>query len=187
MSKRILIVDDDRGILSTMSEFLQREGYQILQATNGREALHQLREERPDILLSDVSMPEIDGMELLEQAHTKYPSMPIMLITGFGSISLAVEAMKKGAQDFVIKPLRFDELLAKVRTMSELCDLKRENASLRKELNSQYSFENIIGQSPKLIKIFEMLKQVSPTDTSILIRGEAGTGKELIAKAIHSL
>jgi len=185
LKTRILIVDDEVDALDLMKELFTQHGYDTLTAQNGIEAMGVLRSQEPDILISDMQMPEMDGMELLDLAQKEYPDLAIMMITAHGTIETAVEAMKKGAKDYILKPLRFDEIVSKVETISELKSLIKENNYLHQQLKSTYAFDNIIGRDPKMQELFDMIRSISTTPSTVLIRGENGTGKELIAKAIH--
>lgn len=185
MNTRILIVDDEVDALDLMDELFRNNGYETATARNGMEALSAIRDAEPDIMISDIVMPEMDGMKLLDIVREKYPDIAIIMITAHGTIETAVEAMKKGAKDYILKPLRLDEIVSKVETIAQLKSLMRENQYLRGELTRQYNFENIIGRNDKMMQLFEVVKSVAPTSSTILIRGENGTGKELIAKAIH--
>ncbi len=185
MKTRILIVDDEVDALGLMDELFKRNGYETFIAHNGLEALAQIREIEPDIMISDMIMPEMDGMELLEIVRKKYPSIAVIMNTAHGTIETAVEAMKKGAKDYILKPIRLDEILSKVANFAHMSSLMRENDYLREQLNDKYNFDNIIGRTPKMLELFELIKAIAPINSTILIRGENGTGKELIAKAIH--
>ena len=185
MKTKILIVDDEVDALELMEELFETKGYQSITATNGLEALNLIRDDEPDIVISDIRMPEMDGMELLEVLSKRYAHIPVMMVTAHGTIETAVEAMKMGAKDYVLKPLRLDEILTKVETISQLRSLVKENEYLRSKLVSRFDFNNIIGQSEKIQDLFRLIRDVAPTNTTVLIQGENGTGKELIANAIH--
>ncbi|HFB68526.1 MAG TPA: sigma-54-dependent Fis family transcriptional regulator, partial [Calditrichae bacterium] len=185
MKTRILIVDDEIDALDLMEELFQKNGYETFTARNGLEALSHIRQHEPDIMISDLVMPEMDGMALLDVVSKKYPDVAVIMITAHGTIETAVEAMKKGAKDYILKPLRLDEILAKVETISQLKSLIRENQYLREKLAQKYNFDSIIGKNKKMLELFELIKDVAKTSSTVLIRGESGTGKELIAHAIH--
>jgi len=185
LKTRILIVDDEVDALDLMEELFVQHGYETITAQNGMEAMSILRSQEPDILISDMQMPEMNGMELLDLAQKEYPDLAVMMITAHGTIETAVEAMKKGAKDYILKPLRFDEIVSKVETMAELKSLMRENTYLHQQLKSTFGFDNIIGRNTKMLELFDLIKAISETPSTVLIRGENGTGKELIAKAIH--
>ncbi|GAB4182610.1 MAG: sigma-54 dependent transcriptional regulator [Calditrichia bacterium] len=185
MKIRILIVDDEQDALELMKELFDQHGYEVFVATNGLEALRVLPEAEPDIIISDLVMPEMDGMKLLEIVHEKYPHIIMIMMTAHGTIETAVEAMRKGAKDYILKPLRLDELVAKVENFSQIKSLQKENEILREKLERKFHFQNIIGKNKKMLEIFELIKDIAQTSSTVLIRGESGTGKELIANAIH--
>lgn len=185
MKIKLLIVDDEQDALELMKELFVQHGYDVFTATNGLEALRLLPDAEPDIIISDLVMPEMDGMKLLEIVHEKYPNIIIIMMTAHGTIETAVEAMKKGAKDYIMKPLRLDELLAKVENFSQIKSLQKENEILREKLERKFHFQNIIGKNKKMLEIFELIKDIAQTSSTVLIRGESGTGKELIANSIH--
>ncbi len=185
MKTKILIVDDEVDALELMKELMETRGYEPVTAQNGLEALNLIRETEPDIVISDIRMPEMDGMQLLEEVSKKYPGLPVIMVTAHGTIETAVEAMKMGAKDYILKPLRLDEILTKIETIAQLRNLVKENEYLRSKLASRFDFKNIIGKSEKMMDLFKLILDVAPTSTSVLIQGENGTGKELIANAIH--
>ena len=185
MKSRILIVDDEVDALDLMEELFEKNGYETFTARNGLEALGVIRDHEPDILISDIVMPEMDGMKLLEMVRKKYPDTSVIMITAHGTIETAVEAMKKGAKDYILKPLRLDEIVAKVETIAQLRSLIKENQYLREKLAKKFNFDNIIGKNKRMAELFELIQDVAKTSSTILITGESGTGKELIANAIH--
>ncbi|MEJ2048744.1 MAG: sigma-54 dependent transcriptional regulator [Calditrichota bacterium] len=185
MKTRILIVDDEVDALDLMEELFLKHGYETFTARNGMEALAIINDQEPDILISDMVMPEMDGIKLLEVIGKKYPDISVIMITAHGTIETAVETMKKGAKDYILKPLRLDEILAKVETISQLKSLMKENLYLRDKLSQKYNFNNIIGKNRKMLELFDLIKDIAKTNSTVLINGESGTGKELIANAIH--
>jgi two-component system response regulator PilR (NtrC family) len=185
MLSRILVVDDEESIREFFEIMLKREGYEVLTAPNGREALEKLKNQQVDLIISDIQMPEMSGMELLAKVKELDPESVIIMITAFGSTDTAVEAMKLGAYDYVQKPFKIDEVKIIIRQALERRSLKMENAQLKRELGTKYAFDNIIGGAPPMMRIYEMVKRVANTKSSVLITGESGTGKELIARAIH--
>ncbi len=185
MKTKILIVDDDVDALELMEELFDSKGYAPLTASNGIEALNLVRDEDPDMVISDIRMPDMDGMQLLEELSKRYPHIPVIMVTAHGTIEAAVEAIKMGAKDYILKPLRLDEILAKVETISQLRSLEKENEYLRSRLQTRFNIKNIIGKSEKINQLFKLIHDVAPTNTTVLIQGENGTGKELIANAIH--
>ncbi len=180
-----MIVDDEMDALDLMEELFIKNGYETVTARNGLEALSFIHEQEPDILISDMVMPEMDGIKLLDIVTKKYPDISVIMITAHGTIETAVETMKKGAKDYILKPLRLDEILAKVETISQLKSLMKENQYLREKLSQKYNFNNIIGKNRKMLELFDLIKDIAKTNSTILITGESGTGKELIANAIH--
>ena len=185
MKTKILIVDDDVDALELMAELFESKGYHPLTASNGIEALNCVRDEDPDMVITDIRMPDMDGMQLLEELSKRHPQIPVVMVTAHGTIEAAVEAIKMGAKDYILKPLRLDEILAKVETISQLRSLEKENEYLRSRLQSRFSVKNIIGKSEKINDLFKLIQDVAPTNTTVLIQGENGTGKELIANALH--
>jgi two-component system response regulator PilR (NtrC family) len=182
---KILVVDDEESIREFFEIMLKREGYDVLTVPNGREALETLKKGPVDLVISDIQMPEMSGMELLSAGRELDPELLMIMITAFGSTETAVEAMKLGAYDYVQKPFKIDEVKIIIRQALEKKSLKLENAQLKKELGTKYAFDNIIGGAPPMMRIYEMVKRVANTKSSVLITGESGTGKELIARAIH--
>jgi DNA-binding NtrC family response regulator len=185
MSESLLIVDDEEIIRESLSFVLKKEGYRVQEAANGRKALDLIREESFDIVLTDLEMPEMKGIELLENITQLSPETLVVIITAYGSIDTAIAALRMGAVDYILKPVEFDELLVKVKRIIADRQLAIENKILRTELSRQFDFENIIGRSPAMQKVFDTIKRVASTDGTVLISGKSGTGKELVARAIH--
>ena len=185
MKTKILIVDDEIDALELMQELFESKGYVPITATNGLEALNLIRSQEPDLVLTDIRMPEMNGMQLLEVMNKEYPNIPVIMVTAHGTIETAVEAMKLGAKDYILKPLRLDEILAKIERITQLSSLIKENEYLLSKLQQTYDFTNMIGKTDKIQKLFRLVEEVAATNTTVLIRGESGTGKELIANAIH--
>ncbi len=185
MKTSILIVDDEMDALDLMEELFLKHGYETFTARNGIEALNMINEREPDILVSDMVMPEMDGIKLLDVVSKKHPEISVIMITAHGTIETAVETMKKGAKDYILKPLRLDEILGKVETISQLKSLMKENQYLREKLSQKYNFNNIIGKNSQMLELFDLIKDIAKTNSTVLITGESGTGKELIANALH--
>ncbi len=183
---RILLVDDEPSILNVLSTLLKQEGHETVPVRGGEKAQDILRNEQFDLMISDIRMSPIDGMQLLIQAHNEKPSMAVIMLTAYGSVETAVEAMKQGAFDYVTKPFKVDELLITVERALQYRNVLAENVQLKQQLESRYRFENIVAESLAMRKVCEMIERVAPTDTTVLILGESGTGKELVAKAIHA-
>jgi DNA-binding NtrC family response regulator len=184
-SYNILVVDDERNILRVVSTTLKNEQYAVESAQTVEEAIDKFGRNGYDLVITDLKLPGRTGLELLEYAKTREPDVPVVMITAFGTIENAVEAMKKGAFNYLTKPVNPDELLTVVREAVEKYALKRENRSLKSELQDKYTFSNIIGKSAAMQEVFETVRMVSKTQSSVLITGESGTGKELAARAIH--
>jgi len=182
---KVLIVDDEIDALELMQELFESKGYDSMTAKNGLIALNKIRESEPDIVISDIRMPEMDGMQLLEVISNTYKHIPVIMVTAHGTIETAVDAMKMGAKDYILKPLSLDEILIKVENIAQMRNLQKENEYLRHKLESRFDFKNIIGKSEKITLLFKMIRDIAPTNTTVLIQGENGTGKELIANAIH--
>ncbi len=185
MKTRILVVEDEHDTLELMAEVFLNKGYRVDKASNGMEALRSVKVNEPDIILTDILMPGMDGMELLRNLAKDYPHIPVIMITAYGTIDNAVEAMKLGAKDYITKPLRFEELTSKVERITQLSSLIKENEFLLNKLQQKYDFTNIIGKTSKIKDLLELVRDVAATNATALIRGESGTGKELIANAIH--
>jgi DNA-binding NtrC family response regulator len=185
MKTRIMVVEDEHDTLEMMTEVFISKGYDVDKAANGIEALRKIKSQEPDIILTDIYMPGMDGMELLKNISKDYAHIPVLMVTAYGTIDNAVEAMKMGAKDYITKPLRFEELHAKVERISQLSSLIKENEFLLNKLQQKYDFTNIIGKTDKIKQLFDLVRDIASTNTTVLVRGESGTGKELIANAIH--
>jgi len=184
-SATILVVDDERNACSGLAILLQDEGYQVVTAFDGREGLERVRDSSPDMVLTDMKMPEIDGLQFLQSAKNDFPELPVVVMTAYGTVETAVEAMKAGAFDYLLKPINFEELLLTVQRVLSYQELWEENVHLKSALADRASVENIIGNSPAMQSLFKQMAQVAETDVTTLLVGETGTGKELVAQAIH--
>ncbi len=183
--KKILVVDDDRRILELLREFLQRMGMEVLTAASGPEALVCMEKAELDVLLTDLVLPGLDGLELLERMN-RMPMPPVaVVLTGHGSIESAVRAMRLGAFDYITKPIHLEEIRIVLQKAISFRQLRRENLQLRQQLREKYRFENLIGHSQAMQSIQKMVERVADTDSTVLIFGESGTGKELVARALH--
>lgn len=184
-NEHVLIVDDDVEMGNLLKDFLIKGGYNAESVVSGKEAIEKIAEFDYSVVISDIKMPDMDGMTVLKKVRELRPDIAVIMITAFGTIDLAVEAMRAGAFHFVTKPFRMKEILAIVRKAIEHQGLKRENILLRREVEGKYRFGNIIGKSPAMRRIFELISRVAATTSNVLVLGESGTGKELVAKAIH--
>jgi DNA-binding NtrC family response regulator len=183
--KHLLIVDDEAALREAIAERLGDHGFIVEQAASGEEALDRLAAFAFDILITDLRLPGIDGRKVLDAAIERYPELIAIVITGFGTVKDAVEAIKQGASDFITKPFQFDALMHVLRSAMEQRRLKSENAYLRSQLEERYRFEGIIGRSQPMRELFQLLETVAATSSTVLITGETGTGKELAARALH--
>jgi len=182
---KVLLIDDEPILLVTVSDALAKGGYTVEMAENGQKGLMMFQEGSFDIVLLDMVMPDMSGMDILREIKGLYPQTIVVMITAHGTIEKAVEAMKLGVHDFIAKPFSLDELILKLQNISSFQCLKEENVYLRQQLEKKYHFGNLIGKSDKMQEIYELIKTVSQTDSTVLIQGESGTGKELVANAIH--
>jgi len=184
-NKTILLVDDDASLRRVLAHHLTEAGYQVLTAANGKEGLDIFTSQQVEMVITDIQMPELSGLELMRRITVMSPDVIVLVITAFGSIETAVEAMKLGAYDYITKPFNREELLLTVSKGWQYTELVRENRSLKQFIESRFSLDNIIGNSSAMQRVFNLVKKVAPTDLTVLITGESGTGKELIAKALH--
>jgi two-component system response regulator PilR (NtrC family) len=185
MAERILVVDDEDIIRESLSYILRKEKYEVDEAANGKIAFEMLKESSYDLVITDLEMPEMKGIELLDELRKVNLQTNTIVITAYGSMETAIAALRSGASDYILKPVEFDELIIKVKKLFEVRDLHLENRILRRELQRDYDYTNIIGKSTAIMQIFEMIKAVADTDSTVLISGNSGTGKELVAKALH--
>lgn len=181
----ILVVDDDADMRELAQDMLRDRGHQVSVAGSGEEALKLLAEEDYAVVLTDLRMKGMQGLELLNQIKREYPEVNVVLMTAFGSVDTAVEAMKHGASDYLTKPVKKDELIRVVERVIREAALRREVDRLRKEVRKEYSFHQILGKSKAIQAVFDLIRRVADSPTNVLITGESGTGKELVAKAIH--
>jgi len=182
---KILVAEDDRNALSGLVEILKQEGYSAVGADSARIALRYLEKEHFDVLLTDLRMPEMDGMQLFEHSKALAPELKTIVMTAFSSVKDAVDAMKRGVYEYLTKPIDLDELFVILEKAISEQKLELENADLKRKLKGSYRFRNIIGNSEPMQRVFEKIIKVARSDATVLIRGESGTGKELVARAIH--
>jgi two-component system, NtrC family, nitrogen regulation response regulator NtrX len=178
----VLIIDDERAIRKTLSEILSYEGYKIDEAGDGEEGLKKFREKTYDVVLCDIKMPKLDGIEFLDKARESNPDIPVIMISGHGTIETAVEAVKKGAYDYISKPPDLNRLLITIRNATDKTNLVTETKVLRRKVTK---VEEMIGESPAILKIKDTIEKVAPTDARVMITGENGVGKELVARWLH--
>jgi len=181
----ILIVDDEKNYLTILSAILEDEGFEVLTASGGSEALEVHKASDLDLILTDMKMPKMDGIELLENIKENDPDLPVVMMTAHGTVDKAVEAMQKGAYTYVLKPFDNERLIIYVKKATAMYQVVKENRRLRDAVESQYRFGNIIGKSKKMRDIFDTIQKVAPSGATVLIEGESGTGKELVARSIH--
>jgi DNA-binding NtrC family response regulator len=179
---RILIIDDEKSIRNTLREILTYEKYEVQEAADGAEGLKLAEKEKFDIVLCDIKMPKMDGLEVLEKIQAVRPEVPVIMISGHGNIETAVEAIKKGAFDYISKPLDLNRMLVTIRNAQERHTLINETKTLKRKI---YKTTEMIGETPGIVKVKEMIDRVAPTDARVLITGSNGTGKELVARWIH--
>jgi two-component system response regulator HydG len=192
-SARVLVVDDDEGHAEALSDGLAGEGYDCRIVGSGSAAVAALAEERFDAVLTDLVMHDRSGLEVLKESKRIAPETPVLLVTGHATVETAVDAMREGAEDYLSKPVKLRELRAKLAKAIERARLVRDNQALRdqnvelkRQFNARFGFEEILGRSPEMLRLFDVLSRVAPTDVTVLVLGESGTGKELVARAIHA-
>ncbi len=185
MKPRILAVDDEESIREFLEIMLKKEGYEVTTAADGAIAVDIMKKRSFDMVISDLQMPNMTGMQLLKHVKDSYPDLVFMIITAFGTTESAVEAMKIGAYDYITKPFKIDEVRLNIANALKSKTLEVENRVLKKEMQKEFNFQNLVGNSEKMHQIYELVKRVSESPTNVLITGESGTGKEMVAKAIH--
>ncbi len=181
----ILIADDDPVARDLLAEVLAKEGYRVRAAAGGRECLELARSGPVDLALLDLRMPDLDGLEVLRQIQALHPGVPVLILTAFATLETAIEAIRAGAYDYLSKPFRMEEIRLVVRRALDQRRLAAENVRFRQALRDRYRFENVVGLSPKMVEVYRLAARAAATDVTVLLLGETGTGKELIARAIH--
>ena len=182
---RVLLVDDEPTILNLLNKILAGQGYEVTPASNGEKALELLKTEPFDLMVTDINMTPVNGMELLRESAKSFPNMGVIMLTAYGTVGTAVEAMKEGAFDYITKPFKLDELVLTVQRALEYNNAISENRDLKARLEYREQLEGIVAESPGMRKVCEMIERVAPTSTTVLVYGESGTGKELVARALH--
>ena len=183
---RVLVIDDDPNLADSIQEGLERKGYECVVANSSSEGVRLMERDEPNVILTDLKLDEMDGMAILRKAKKEFPDTEVLVITGHGDVQTAVEAMRAGAANFLEKPIKLEELRTMVERASQRFRLNRDNRLLKQQLEEKFGFEGLIGNSPKLLDVINKLKNIAPTSASVLVQGETGTGKDLIAKAIHN-
>ncbi len=186
MNERILIAEDEEILRTNLVEFLQSSGYDTVGVPDGQAALDRLKDGEFGLVLSDLRMPKVDGIELLQRVVAERPETSVLIMTAYASVQSAVEALRLGAYDYLLKPVVFEDLLQRIQNLFEYRALRGEVTRLRRDLSDRLGFEGIIGDSPQIRKVFELVQKVAPTDAIVLVTGDSGTGKELVARAIHA-
>jgi DNA-binding NtrC family response regulator len=184
---RVLLADDERAIAVTLADDLRRAGHKVRVAADGGEARRALAEERFEVVVTDIRMPQATGIELLAEAKARDPSVEVVIVTGYGTIESAVDAIKKGAFDYILKPFDNEEILVCLRKIEEIRRLREENERLRKDLGREKGLEALVGNSPAMRRVVDRIRTIAETDARVLVTGESGTGKERVARAVHDL
>ncbi|MFN3480034.1 MAG: sigma-54-dependent transcriptional regulator [Thermodesulfovibrionales bacterium] len=182
---RILVIDDDDVVRDVLNTYLTGAGFEVVMACNGREGLDVAKEENFDLIITDLMMPQIGGIEVLKELSLMNNTAPVIVITAYGTVQNAVEAMKLGAIDYITRPFNLEEFGIVINRAIGISRLQKENLFLKKQLKKKYRFEGLVGDSPAMQKVYEMIEKIADTESTVLITGESGTGKEMIAKTIH--
>jgi DNA-binding NtrC family response regulator len=185
MPSKILIVDDEKPIRDSLKMLLDEEGFSTSVAADGEEALQKINETNFDVVITDIKMPKLDGIQLLEASTKISPETFFIIMTAFASVKTAIDALRHGAYDYMIKPVEFDDVILRLQRLLDYKKIATENKSLRQRISSDLGFVNIIGKSELMQKVFDVIHQVAPTNSNVFIMGKSGTGKEMVAKAIH--
>ncbi|HTY22016.1 MAG TPA: sigma-54 dependent transcriptional regulator, partial [Desulfomonilaceae bacterium] len=185
MADRLLVVDDEPSMREFLEIFLAQDGYEVVTASSGEEGFKVYRELEPDLILTDVKMPGMSGLDLIREIHALDPSIPIIAITAYASADDAIRAVREGAYDYLSKPFQIEDLRIIIRNALEARRLRRENVELRRSIDEQHRFGEIIGKSPQMVEVFNLISRIASSKANVLVIGESGTGKELVARAIH--
>lgn len=185
MTQKILVVDDEEIIRESLSFILKKEGYIVEEAENGRAAYDKIVEDSFDVVITDLEMPGMKGIQLVEEIQKLNIQTSIIIITAYGSLDTAISALRNGASDYILKPIEFDEIIIKIKKLLEIKELLLENRILKKEIQRTYDYDNIVGKSQQIKAVYDMIETVAETDSTVLITGKSGTGKELVARALH--
>lgn len=187
MKYQVLLADDEAAFRDTFAAVLREEGLSVTAVSNGTEALEAIKTNFYAVALLDIRMPGADGIKVLREVAKTHPKTQVIMLTAYGAVEMAVEAMKLGASDYVMKPVNFENILAKIRQWLEFMDLQTQNQHLQDELREGFGLQNLVGQSPVMQTVFDTIRKVAETKSNVLIIGESGTGKELVARAVHAL
>lgn len=182
----VLVVDDDEDTRGLLREILAKEGYDVETASDGKSALERITDRLPDLVMSDIHMPSLDGMSLLDELRNRHQDVPVILMTAYGSLKTAVDGLRSGAFDYLSKPFIVDDIRLVVRRALEHKHLSRQNEALKEQLRDRYRFDNLVGSSAGIVSVYKSIARVAHTDSTVLLQGESGTGKELIARAVHA-
>jgi two-component system response regulator PilR (NtrC family) len=182
---RVLVVDDERSMRELLALTLEKEGYEVTMAESGDSAIDAIRRDAFDVVITDLRMPRVDGLQVLRECRDVSPHTAVVMVTAVGSTETAVEAMKLGAYDYITKPFKLDEISLIVQNALERKQLRDENLYLRRQLETQHRFENIIGKSARIMEVFDTIRKIADGPSTVMVTGESGTGKELVARAIH--
>jgi len=181
----IMVVDDEEIVRASLTSWLEEDGYHVEAVESGRKALDHLSDRNWDLMLVDLKMPGMDGIQLMDEVHKTAPEMLVIIMTAYATVDTAVKAMKKGAYDYFVKPFNPDDISLTIRKIVDHHKLVQENLFLRKELKKQYKLRDMISKNEKMLEIFDLVRTVAKSSSTVLIQGESGTGKELLARAIH--
>ncbi len=184
---KIMVIDDEESMCRFMQIMLQKEGYDVTSTVSSKEALEEIEKKNYDLVIADLMMPEMNGLELLSRAKSMHPDINFIVMTAYASVDTAIEALKKGAFDYVTKPFKVDEIKIAIKKSLTQKRIAEENVSLKRQLKKEHGLEALVGNSPEMMQLKRLVKRIADTDSTVLIRGESGTGKELIAKAMHEL